>query len=487
MFSQRTVFSAATASLLACIAAVIIAAIPPEFGKDSQYYVQAGHLWESGQVTYAASLIGSRVFAVLAYFLPQMLFGVSIDSIAIALSAIWLAFSIVLIIWIYLVAPKGTRLVATMVALGASLVWVPWNYPLTDQFGVIISVLALGLYDLSRQHMRSSIWLLIASALICGLGMGFRPEPIMLFCLVVCAAVLSHPISKTFGKRALVCAAMALAFVAASMMPAVTFRLFSGQPLPAQVSGYFVFFQPVNSLGDPSFGPNSELLANLGEEVVATRADLALLSRIRLGYPEAYSLQGPEFASELYAMAGIETIAHRPIETAWLLGDAVSQYLFWQPYSWDIHYSTANHREASTKKRLAAIDQGRVIDSPRFGGDGTWPVGQLFEKRLSAVAALGPIRGINIPQFVPPAWTLSLLVGFLIIFGVSRGGISDVAVIAALLFLAHICLAAFSQGYVLRYGSSASLPLLITGIVTLTGFVRKPFPGLMRRMRRRIA
>src|ERR1700737_4605921 len=77
------------------------AQIPAFDHADSQYYIQSALLWPRGEVTFAASWIGSRDLVVFMYHLMFATFGPSLDALSIGLALISLVTNVAIAVMVF--------------------------------------------------------------------------------------------------------------------------------------------------------------------------------------------------------------------------------------------------------------------------------------------------------------------------------------------------------------------------------------------------
>ena len=457
---------------------VYVVATPPFFSNDSQYYIQSGLLWADGKVSYAASLVGSRVFAIFFYHAFVRLFGPSIDSISIALGFSFLCFSCAC--WA-LVRAEGMRswlqyLAATTLTL-IGFGWMEWYKPLTDQFQVTVSLLALAAYRASlpcRSDRKRLSWLCAAAA-ICGMGTGFRSELLLLFACMCLGNGLRGIVALRVGATAAGALASILVYVASSTTPLLGFRAFTGTELPAQLTGYLLFYRPVELYGDRANGPASAELFQLGEGLKARSPEVGDLNPIRLGGDAAYVTLGARHASDLYFAAGLEALGAHPREAFLSTAAAASYYLFDMPGKFILTPIDVASTRAETKITLEGIDSLRSqVSKIRFGGDYTWPVATIADKRLVSGGLLDRVPIYHL-QSILPAWLLTSLGVLAVLAGWRTGGWGNPALVAFVYYVGNCILAATSQGFVERYWLSASLPLLAVSVCTLIAVTGRYF------------
>src|SRR5262249_1356899 len=150
-----------------------------------------GHVWAEGEITYAANLIGARVLFVLTYYLPQLVLGASIDTIAVTSGLLFAALCLALAIWVF-VAVSRYRVLLFMVLSALALGWIEWAYPQTEPVHVLLVTCVLLLLELSRRATSSvsACFWIIGAACVCGIGTGFRPEAaILAVALAVCFTI----------------------------------------------------------------------------------------------------------------------------------------------------------------------------------------------------------------------------------------------------------------------------------------------------------
>lgn len=450
---------------------LLVASEPPIMGKDAQYYWQSGSLWAHGKVSYAGSHIGSRVFAVLYYYCFQWTFGQSIDTVSLAMATLFLVFGIS-IIWLCYETLKTEfiRVSMALVLMLTGLLWIDWRRPQTEPFIVILAIVVLAL---TQRATRAStqvqqIALLAVISLLCGMGLGFRTEALILFAAVLVVWLFAELLKGKVSRGLLSTVVMVSLFMLGSQMPGHVFRVYTGLKLPPQLTGYFVFFKTVESFGDPNNGPASSELNRLGKELMQAAPQGFEIAPIRLGLSGAFSIYGPRYASDLYTRAGIETVKANASAVA---ADAVSsftKYMWGRQLAYKVDRSSNTATLEGTRKRLAEIDQERAEQSKwRFNGDYHWPTSTITNNRLPVHQVLGAIQFPHI-QWSLPAWVVTLLALSSIAISARTAVEARFLAIAMLSCLGSLTAAALTQGFVDRYWSAATLPVVV--VITLFFF-----------------
>ncbi|MCD1264081.1 hypothetical protein B5M44_04075 [Shinella sumterensis] len=443
------------------VMAVVIAGEVPIIGKDAQYYLQSGSLWAEGKVSYAGSHIGTRIFPVLYYYFFEWALGPSIDSVSIALGVLFLAFCGAAA-WLCYDGLRSEKLraVAFLTIIAIGFVWIDWRRPQTEPFIVILVLLGLVLVQKAFRAPNPSgqCSLLCLAALMCGIGLGFRTETLILLISIILVWVAAGVARQTKVNAILASAAMVFSFIGGSYVPGLAFRALSGQPMPQQLTGYFVFFHPVEAFGNASFGPASAELAKLGAELLSHAPRRIDIEPIRLGLSGAYNSRGPKYASDLYLRAGLETITATPRAVIADTASTALAYLATRPGTYRVDKDDV--AMADTRERLAEIDGERLEQAKwRFLGDFSWPTATIVDNRTSARPVL---EGIETPYltFSIPAWAVAALTAVALIVSLKSAQAPWVIAVAALFYIGSVMAAAFTQGFVDRYWLAASLPLM---------------------------
>lgn len=451
--------------------ATVIAGEVPIIGKDAQYYLQAGGLWAEGKVSYAGSHIGTRIFPVLYYYFFEWALGPSIDSVSVSLGVLFLIFCGAAA-WLCYDGLKYETLRASafLLIVGIAFVWIDWRRPQTEPFIVILALVCLVLTQKSfRTDNFFRQWLLLCiAAAICGVGLGFRTESLILLISIMIVWLLASVARRTKINALGVSAAMVVAFTAGSFAPSLAFRALSGQPMPQQLSGYFVFFHPVEAFGNASFGPASAVLADFGRDLLAEAPRPIDIEPIRLGLSGAYNSKGAKYASDLYMAAGFETVAAIPATVIADVASSTLVYLATRPGAYKIDRRNDDVAMSATRERLAEIDSERLEQSTwRFPGDYSRPTATIVDNRTAASPIL---KAIETPHLLLslPAWAVALLTGVVLIASLRSGGSPWIVAVAALFYIGSVLAAAVTQGFVDRYWLAASLPLMATIVLSTT-------------------
>ncbi len=451
------------------VGATAVALAPPEFSPDSQYYIQSGILWAQGNVTYAGSLVGARILAILYYFLALQLFGHSIDAISLALGATFFAYAILVTVWCFReIARPGLATLAALIVIAIGFVWLPWHLPLTEQLAMVIVLAVLLLSASSGEPAGRSkgTYFWVAAVALAGLGMGVRSEFAILAAIMIGVQLVRF--TTPLRARLAVAAVLCVTFFISSQIPGLAFRSFTGKAMPQQMTSYFLFYKALHELGDPANGPNSMILSDLGAHARTRLAQPVQTSDARLGVGASYASLGISEANRLIRAAGLETIKARPREFTNIVLGGLSNYVFlvkgltvWQ-WQGIIDKRSYDERWHDAKVRIEAIDKFRAAASDRFGGDALFPVASLFEKRLFTPPSIGALPTVAV---YPPSWIVSLIASITLLLAFKNGVLSHPAPIAAIYFFSCIALASLCQGFVYRYFMCASLPLMVTSTI----------------------
>lgn len=470
--SHRRVGSKLAVRILLAVVSVALAIVVtsevPIIGKDAQYYVQAGSLWADGKVSYAGSLIGMRIFPILYFYFFQFVFGASIDSVSISLGVLFLAFSATTVWFCYdNVRSEPLRASAFLIIVIVGFVWIDWRRPQTEPFMVILAIGGLTLAGKAIRSRALSVQagVLGSIALLCGAGLGIRTECLILFLAVVLVWLTVGALRHEKTMALAVTGLMIVLFAIGSQAPKLAFKAFTGQDMPAQLTGYFVFFHPVEAFGNASYGPASTELEKLGKILLSQAPKTFDMEPIRLGLSGAYNLYGPKYASDLYMRAGFETVAAIPTQIAADIASSALTYLATKPFSYRMDWRRDDVAMIATGERLASIDKERLeLSQWRLLGDFRWPTATIVDNRTSLSTV---INAIDVPHVLwsLPAWVVAALTIAALFISARTGSGPWLVGIAALLYVGSCLAAAITQGFIDRYWLAASLPLMATIVV----------------------
>ena len=452
--------------LASLLLAMYAAAPPPFFSPDSANYIYAGHSWSVGQVDTTANKIGSRIYVVAAYFLPQAAVGISIDTISVTLAFLAFLTFLIILAWVRVSVVPRFRLSVSLIAVVLASVWIEWDRALTENLFAPLAFGSLLTFELSRKAEKTApkVGFLALTATICGVAYGVRPEALFLaaaFCLTAAFAYWRD-------RQTLVTAlpVMMLLFGALTTVPGIAFESFTGKPMPYQIKEYFLFYRSVAYEGDRSYGPASQELFNFVEP--ARLADLEKHQIMPAGLGEAIVRKGPKYASKLYGQAGIETLR---ANMAGVAADTISSFIYYL-FSPTVRFrleseKTFKNRWQEMESWLADRDHRRARRA-WFEGPAPWHFSQLLDQRLAVAPALevfGRVPAVRV--LVPPVLVTLLMVATMIV-AVRRRDLGNAAIAACLFFLAAVAIASFSQGFLVRYWANASLISTVACFVYLT-------------------
>jgi len=463
--------------LTTVLIAIAVAATTPAFSNDSQYYLQSGFLWADGRVSYAASLVGSRIYAVIYDNAFQTAFGPSIDAVSFALGVAYLLFCAS--VWLFMrgaLPSSPTRDLLSLALCIAGYFWLEWTRPLAEPFLAVIVILALAAQQASGRSSSGwsfTIWACVAAG-ICGFGIGFRTEIALLFILILVAMAWKCSTIHGVYRGAATAVAMIGIYLVISTGPQLAFRAFTGQPMPPQLTGYLLFYKTVEDFGNPGNGPASAKLQQLGSRIVEDIPELQSINPMRVGLSGAFTNGGPAAANRLFIDAGIETLRSSPVEVAKGTLTAFVNYML--IYGGDAYVVRSDDLQAiaDANDTLQRIDQVRVKQSVlRFGGDHFWPVATITEHRHALGRMLDNIPTVSV-VFSLPAWIVVALALWAYTCECRRNGPINIVLVAAAFYVGSCLVAAFSQGFGQRYWlpSSFCLTLVsVSAIVATTSFV----------------
>jgi hypothetical protein len=457
---------------LASLLSLAVAGVPPQFGKDAQFYVQAGPLWAAGKVTFGGSLIGQRHLAVLAYHLPRLFLWNSIDALSVTLGVVFFAFGLSVALLARCVvgltaagfaAAAGSMLIAFVAPL--------WTSPATDNLFLLVVVVALLLYALllrTRRPAEAFTFVALVGAW-CGTSMGIRSEALLVF--VACAATLIAPLPAwpRLRQRVLGVLLAGLCFAAADAAQSASFRLWTGVAKPAQLNGFFLFYQTANAL-DPAAGPASArlhaILRSAERELAEQRMSGLVDPRFR-AVGVLYEHEGAEAASDLFCRAGVESLMAHPGR---IIADTlanVRSYLTEPKGELKIDRRGHDARRRETLRQLAIIDAIRVKTSALFAHDAHWPVVEL--------ARGAPVYRLDWPHPAGnlPAWAFTAMLVGGAGYVLTRRRWSSILAVTVGLVVTLMLLTAFSQGLGLRYWLSWTVLLTVACLIELAGAVSR--------------
>lgn len=447
------------------VLALYVAAPPPFFSPDAANYIYAGHSWSVGQVDTTAHKIGSRVYVVAAYFFPQKVLGVSIDTLSVTLATLALLTFVIVLAWVRLVVSVRSRFWVGLATIFMAAFWMEWDRALTENLFAPLAFSSLLAFDLSRgvTSPAATVALLAASAAVCGIAFGVRPEALFLFASLWLAVAVCFWGQLKLLTMALT--AMVLLFATLATLPPVAFHAFSGKQMPYQIKEYFLFYRSVAYFGDRTYGPASaELHSFVKPERLATLAEHEILP---VGLAQAIGLKGPEYASKLYGKAGVETLR---ADFSGVAADTVASfgsYLFSTSGRFRLETARSFEERSHAMEAWLAERDELISRRPRFEGPAPWRFSQMISSRLPIAPGLEffgrlpPVRIIAPPILVTVLMVVTLLVSF------RRRDFGNTAAAACMFFVASIALASFSQGFLLRYWTNASLVCAIACIVYL--------------------
>lgn len=445
--------------------ALYVAAPPPFFSADAANYIYAGHSWSIGHIDTTAYKIGSRIYVVAAYFFPQMLLGISIDTLSLTLAALAFLTFLIISFWAGAIVDRRFRFIVALTAIFIASLWIEWDRPLTENVFAPLAFASLFLFDLSRNATKfaSRLACLTACTALCALAYGVRPEAVFLFMAFWVTSALSQ-MNKS-RRKVIALSTMVFVFATIGTLPSIMFPAFTGQPMPYQIKEYFLFYRSVAYLGDRSYGPASE---ELYQYVPHQRlGQLEKHQVLPAGLGEAIVIKGPEYASRLYGKAGFETLKADPAGVAMDTLASFGSYLF-SPY-FRLRLETDSTYAERWQKMESWLAQRDVRRDQRawFEGPAPWRFSELVSNRLAVAPAL-EVFG-NIPPvrlLVPPLFITVLMVATLLV-SCRRRDFWNSAVVSCLYFLSAVTLASFSQGFLERYWSNASLISSVACLICL--------------------
>jgi hypothetical protein len=236
--------------------------------------------------------------------------------------------------------------------------------------------------------------------------------------------------------------------------------------MPSQIPSYFLFFQAIHILGDAKNGPSSQELSKLGLKARSLLTIPVTTSDARLGIGPSVAANGSKETDRLAWNAGIETLRAKPLAFTKIVVGALSEYLLYAPGSITFDLRSYDQRWSESEGGIRAVDAYRAASSERFGGDPTFPVASLFEHRLSSLSNV--MGGLPTISVVPPSWLITTIAIVAILLAAWSKTPVCPSLIAAIYFLGCVALASISQGYIVRYFLTASLPLFVTFTIDIS-------------------
>jgi hypothetical protein len=361
---------------------------------DPQYYVQSALLWPRGDLTFAASWIGSRDLVVFLYHLMFMTFGPSLDSLSIGLALVSLCANLAIAATVFsLVRDPFAAALATLAAaltfvtLTAANVTSIMQSPASDNLAVMALAGMWTLWSLGWQRGEPAK-LLLWLPLVAGMSSHIRGELIVFPAIAALgAAPWIHWVSwRVFVARS---AIVVGALTTGLAIPASLWPLWVNGPKPHAYKGTYLIFYPFNEFARGTNGPASAALADqLG---LAPEAPIPFWDAIAL----TYSRFGPKVSDEMMTSAGLE--AARRNLSSWLEKTIESaKTLLLSPGAISVARTSWEEQAAAVRNLLEDYDRYREISSDHFSNDATSQTAKLADQHISILAlmrsAIPPVR-----------------------------------------------------------------------------------------------
>jgi hypothetical protein len=445
--------------------ALYVAAPPPFFSPDAANYIYAGHSWSVGHVDTTAYKIGSRIYVVAVYFFPQMLLGVSIDTLSLTLAALAFLTFLIISVWVGSIVDKRFRFIVALAAIVIASIWIEWDRPLTENVFAPLAFASLLLFDLSRKatNFASILACLTACAALCALAYGVRPEAVFLFMALWVTNALSQMIDGL--RKVIALSIMIFVFATIGTLPSIIFPAFTGKPMPYQIKEYFLFYRSVAYFGDRSYGPASE---ELYQYVPHRRlGQLEKHQVLPAGLGEAIVIRGPEYASRLYGKAGFETLKADPAGVAMDTLASFGWYLFSPSIRLRLETDSTYAERWQKMENWLALRDVRRDQRAWFEGPAPWRFSELVSNRLAVAPALEVFGKIPPVRLLVPPLLITVLMVTTLLVSYRRRDFCNSSVVSCLYFLSAVALASFSQGFLERYWSNASLISSVACLICL--------------------
>jgi hypothetical protein len=399
----------------------------PAFYADPQYYVQSALLWPRGELTFAASWLGSRDFVVFVYHLMFLAFGASLDSLSIGLALISLCTNLALAVTIFSLVREPIS--AASVSLAAALVFItlrPAYLPIVMQSSASdnLAILALAcmwaVWSVGWQQRDSpTLWILFPFA--AGIAAHIRGEFIVFPAIAAVVATFYTRWAdwrNLIGRSALGVCTLTLGLA----LPVLLWPLWVPGPKPDAYRTTFLIAYPFEKFARGSNGPVSAALAD----------QLGLPLEVPIPFWNAlamtYSHFGAKVSETMVTRAGAE--AARQNFSCWIAeaGKSAKDILL-LPGSISMGLTRWEKQEENARQTLREFDEYRLATSAQYGNDATAPTHMLADQHLSfltmlrsvipplqletiipgLVAVLTPLMVVGLAFRLRPSQTVALL------------------------------------------------------------------------------
>ena len=377
--------------------------IPAFHHADSQYYVQSALLWPRGEVTFAASWIGSRDLVVFMYHLMFATFGPSVDALSIGLALISLVTNVAIAATVFSLVHEPFA--AASVTLAAALIFATltsayvtsiMQSPASDNFAVMALACMWALWSLGWRRgelAKLFFWL----PLVTGMTVHIRGELIVFPAL---ASLIAAPCIQSIPWRIFVIrsATAAGAFTMGLALPALLWPLWVGAPKPHAYTGAFLIFYPFKEFARGTNGPASAALADqLG---LAPEAPIPFWDAIAT----TYSRFGARVSDDMVTRAGLEAV--RRHLGSWLVnGIESAKDILFLPGTISVHRMNWEEQTAAVRTVLEHFDRYRVTTSAQYGNDATAETRKLADQHISILELMRSV--------IPPVQVQTVLPGLI--------------------------------------------------------------------------
>ncbi len=434
----------------------------PEFVKDAQYYVQSALLWPSGKVSFAGNLIGERHLTVWYYHFFLKAFGYSLDSLSIALTILFalnslciLAMSLLLFNHPLLVFIVSTTL--NLISFCTSI----WNFPATEATFTLANSFILLIWMnavLNLIHIKRFLFFVCFCSLLAGFLSNFRPGN-SLFIIGIFIAILffnkqifsrqvvSQNLLKTYRWISLISVITLLTFKLGSLCSIVSWRFWVPVDKPPTYFYAFIFFHPIHNYANGSNGLSSknvlqEMNLNSNEKIDFWQT---------LGF--TFTKHGMKSSDTIMRNLGLEVLKKHPLKV--IRDTAISiKYYITEP-SFEFKVLTYNYEKQwdNSRKVLKEYDRVRIDDSQRFGKDAHVDTASLAFYKLPLINLLREfIPSFKVNLKVPGVLFILMLLSIIVLL-VKQKYYLFILFFPVLTFcFGTLIIAAFSQGFVSRYG-----------------------------------
>ncbi len=362
----------------------------PIISKDSQYYLQSAILWPLGKVSFAASWIGERSFAVWIYHLFFQLFGNTLDAVVLSLVLIRLItfFGFYLFTFSILKKPTSRNIVFSLIVLLVSFSEI-FLIPATENICLMLLSIAIGCLALASENKDLNI-LKYLSVFLMGIAFSIRSEILLLPIIFL----FFYFLDKRKFEVKLFLPTLFL-FAGGFQFHTALWQTWVPKEKPQSYRAAIGMFRPFYIYG---FGKNGKNSQRLGA-ILKTPPSEKIPYWKSVGL--TYKLLGPKESNRLVSMVGFEAIIKNWEKLIKISSqDFISAMKNTGKFTFELKKTKTLKLELLSD--LERFDDARIQASSLFGSDFTYRTADLVRQpqkhtRFTPIPEISILANIRLP------------------------------------------------------------------------------------------